>query len=169
MLRLLIALLLPWLSFFFIGRPVQGVVCIILQLTLIGWIPAAIWAVCMIMIKSLARTDSSLTITCYMVLLMTPLALIPASLVWTWPQGIEWLWLIACGVLGTLAQWIMTQAFRVADATVVLPFDFTRLVFSALLGWILFEEFPDIWVWTGGLIILTGVLWMTRLEARGSV
>ena len=43
--RLLIALLLPWLSFFFIGRPVQGIICIVLQLTLIGWIPAAIWAV----------------------------------------------------------------------------------------------------------------------------
>ncbi len=43
--RLLIALLLPWLTFFTIGRPISGVVCLILQLTLIGWIPAAIWAV----------------------------------------------------------------------------------------------------------------------------
>ena len=43
--RLLIALLLPWLTFFTIGRPLSGVVCLILQLTLIGWIPAAIWAV----------------------------------------------------------------------------------------------------------------------------
>ena len=42
--RLLIALLLPWLTFFTIGRPLSGVVCLILQLTLIGWIPAAIWA-----------------------------------------------------------------------------------------------------------------------------
>ena len=43
--RLLIALILPWLTFFTIGRPVAGVVCLILQLTLIGWIPAALWAV----------------------------------------------------------------------------------------------------------------------------
>jgi uncharacterized membrane protein YqaE (UPF0057 family) len=43
--RLLIALLLPWLGFFTIGRPVAGIICLILQLTLIGWIPAAIWAV----------------------------------------------------------------------------------------------------------------------------
>ena len=41
----LLALLLPWLTFFTIGRPLSGVVCLILQLTLIGWIPAAIWAV----------------------------------------------------------------------------------------------------------------------------
>jgi len=43
--RLLIALILPWLLFFTIGRPISGIVCLILQITLIGWIPAAIWAV----------------------------------------------------------------------------------------------------------------------------
>ena len=43
--RLVIALILPWLAFFIIGRPVSGIVCLILQITLIGWAPAAIWAV----------------------------------------------------------------------------------------------------------------------------
>lgn len=43
--RLLIAILLPWLLFFTIGRPIAGVICLILQITVIGWIPAAIWAV----------------------------------------------------------------------------------------------------------------------------
>jgi uncharacterized membrane protein YqaE (UPF0057 family) len=43
--RLLIALILPWLTFFTIGRPIAGMICLILQLTLIGWLPATIWAV----------------------------------------------------------------------------------------------------------------------------
>jgi uncharacterized membrane protein YqaE (UPF0057 family) len=43
--RLIIAFLLPWLTFFTIGRPLAGVLCLILQVTLIGWIPATIWAV----------------------------------------------------------------------------------------------------------------------------
>jgi len=43
--RLIIALILPWLVFFTIGRPLAGLVCLILQVTLIGWLPAAIWAV----------------------------------------------------------------------------------------------------------------------------
>jgi hypothetical protein len=42
--RLLIALLLPWLLFFTIGRPLAGFLCLILQVTLVGWVPAAIWA-----------------------------------------------------------------------------------------------------------------------------
>jgi uncharacterized membrane protein YqaE (UPF0057 family) len=43
--RLLIALFLPWLVFFTIKRPIAGIICLLLQLTLIGWIPATIWAV----------------------------------------------------------------------------------------------------------------------------
>jgi uncharacterized membrane protein YqaE (UPF0057 family) len=43
--RLIISLFLPWLTFFTIGRPIAGVICLILQFTLIGWIPATIWAV----------------------------------------------------------------------------------------------------------------------------
>ncbi|AYQ27292.1 MULTISPECIES: YqaE/Pmp3 family membrane protein [unclassified Polaromonas] len=43
--RLLIALILPWLTFFTIGRPFAGIFCLLLQITLIGWLPATIWAV----------------------------------------------------------------------------------------------------------------------------
>lgn len=43
--RLFIALFLPWLTFFTIGRPFAGIMCLILQFTLIGWLPATIWAV----------------------------------------------------------------------------------------------------------------------------
>ncbi len=45
MLRLILAILIPWLNFFTIGKPIQRVICLNLQLTLIGWIPAAIWSV----------------------------------------------------------------------------------------------------------------------------
>jgi uncharacterized membrane protein YqaE (UPF0057 family) len=43
--RLILAIFLPFLLFFTIGRPVAGIICLVLQLTLIGWIPAALWAV----------------------------------------------------------------------------------------------------------------------------
>ncbi|EGR9535470.1 YqaE/Pmp3 family membrane protein [Escherichia coli] len=42
---MLIAFLLPWLTFFTIGRPLTGIFCLVLQITLLGWIPATIWAV----------------------------------------------------------------------------------------------------------------------------
>ena len=43
--RLLLAIFLPFIVFFTIGRPIAGIICLILQITLIGWIPAALWAV----------------------------------------------------------------------------------------------------------------------------
>jgi uncharacterized membrane protein YqaE (UPF0057 family) len=43
--RLLLAIFLPFVLFFTIGRPIAGIICLILQITLIGWIPAALWAV----------------------------------------------------------------------------------------------------------------------------
>lgn len=43
--RLLISFIFPFLTFFTIGRPIAGIICLLLQITLIGWIPAVIWAV----------------------------------------------------------------------------------------------------------------------------
>ena len=43
--RLLLAIFLPFLTFFTIGRPLAGIICLILQITVIGWLPAALWAV----------------------------------------------------------------------------------------------------------------------------
>jgi len=43
--RLLLAIFLPFLAFFTIGRPFAGIICLILQITVLGWMPAAIWAV----------------------------------------------------------------------------------------------------------------------------
>ena len=43
--RLLLAIFLPFAVFFTIGRPLAGIICLILQVTLIGWIPAALWAI----------------------------------------------------------------------------------------------------------------------------
>ncbi|MCZ6449941.1 MAG: EamA/RhaT family transporter, partial [Deltaproteobacteria bacterium] len=72
------------------------------------------------------------------------------------------------GLFGTLTQRCMTRAYAAADVTVVLPFDFTRLVFSALLGFLVFAEFPDAWIWTGGALIFASILWMSRLETRAN-
>lgn len=43
--RLLLAIFLPFLSFFTIRKPISGIICLLLQITVIGWVPAALWAV----------------------------------------------------------------------------------------------------------------------------
>ncbi len=127
---------------------------------------SATWAFALIAIKILTRTDSSVTITAYMVLLMTPLSLIPASFFWQWPDAGQWVWLFAIGVVGTLSQMAMAQSFRVAEATAVLPFDFSKLIWGTLIGYFVFSEVPDIWTWIGGFIIFAGVSYIAYRESQ---
>jgi len=119
-----------------------------------------------LVIKSLARTESPDTIVVWQMLVFTPFSLVPALFVWQTPSLTQLVLLIGTGLFGTFTQRCLTRAFAAADATVVLPFDFTRLVFSALLGFLLFGEVPDDWTWLGGLLIFLGVSWMARLETR---
>lgn len=127
---------------------------------------AAVWAVTMIIIKQLSRTDSAFTITAYMVILMTPMSLIAAVPVWAWPNGTQLGWLAACGITGTVAQFLMAHAFRLADTSVVLPLDFMKVVWGALIAWLWFSEVVGIWTWIGALIIFTGATYIVFRERR---
>ena len=53
-----------------------------------------------------------------------------------------------------------------ADATVVLPFNFSRLIWAALFGFIAFAEVPDLWTWVGGLVIFASSIYITRFGMR---
>lgn len=119
-----------------------------------------------IIIKSLARTEAPDTIVVWQMVVFAPCSLIPALFLWQTPDFWQFILLASTGLFGTLTQRCLTRAFAAADATIVLPFDFTRLIFAAALGYILFDEFPSLWTWAGGVLIFTAVLWMTRGEAR---
>jgi drug/metabolite transporter (DMT)-like permease len=119
-----------------------------------------------LIVKSLARTEAPDTIVIWMMVVFTPCSLIPALFVWRTPDIWQFVLLASVGLFGTFNQRCLTRAYVAADATVVLPFDFTRLVFSALLGFVFFSELPDLWTWTGGALIFAAVLWMARLEAQ---
>ena len=117
------------------------------------------WAGVMLMTKSLARTESSLTIIAYMTILLTSLSLIPALFVWHWPSWQDLGWLALMGTIGNSVHFIWAQAVREADLSVVMPFDFTKLVWIALLAYLLFGEVPAWTTWGGGaLIFVSGVI-----------
>ena len=121
-------------------------------------------AVSSLTFKSLARTEHPDTIAMYQIFVFTTLSLIPALFVWTLPTLEQLALLILLGLTGNLTQRAMTRAYKVADATVVLPFEYTRLPFAALMGLILFGEFPDHWVWLGGTIIFVATIYMAHRE-----
>lgn len=130
---------------------------------------AAIWACAIVIIKMLSRTDSSVTITAYMVILMTPLSFLSAVFFWQWPNGTQLLWLGLVGVSGTLAQMGMAQAFRMAEATAVLPLDFMKLIWGAMIGYALFGEIPDAGIWIGGVTVFAAATYIAYRESQSKV
>jgi len=126
---------------------------------------ACIWACALLMIKILSRTESSITLTAYMALFLTPLSAIPAAFVWQWPTWEELGWLALMGSVGTLGHLCLAQAFREADATTVLPFDFLRLIWASLLGYFMFGQVPEVLVWVGGAVIFSSTVYLAYREA----
>ncbi len=125
---------------------------------------AITWGGAVIVIKSLSRTDSSVTITAYMVLLLTPMSLVPAVFFWSWPSLIEFFWLALIGIFGTIGHLSMNQAIKLAPTNVVMPIDFIRLIWVAILGYFIFGEQPDAFVWIGGAMIFASALWVAHSE-----
>jgi drug/metabolite transporter (DMT)-like permease len=127
---------------------------------------AVLFAITKMMAKSLSRTDSSPVIVAYVSFVMTPLALVAALFVWRWPTLMEFFWLTVIGVVATGAQLLLVQAYRHADMTVVEPLSFVRLLWAALLGFLIFSEFPDPWVWAGAAVIFLASISLARGETR---
>ena len=119
-----------------------------------------------IMVKVMARTDSTGTIVIYMVLFMTPLSLLPALLVWQTPGLVDLGWAALLGIAGTLGHVCLTRALAAADATLVIPFDYLRLPAVALIAFLAFGEEPSVWTWIGGAVIAASSLYMTLREVR---
>ncbi|MCB2012263.1 MAG: DMT family transporter [Geminicoccaceae bacterium] len=127
---------------------------------------ALMWGSALIAIKLLARTESSLTITLYATLFLTPITFSFAIFNWSWPSYHAMLVLLAIGTLGSLAQMAIAQAMHEADASLVLPLDFTKLLWACLLGYVLFDEIPDIFAIIGGTIILLSVIYIAYRERK---
>lgn len=127
---------------------------------------ALVYAASNTIVKFTTRSDHPDTVVTYLMIYVTPMTLITALFVWTWPTWEQLLLLVGVGVLATLNQRFLSRAFAAADASVVLPFDFSRLPFAAILGFLVFAEFPDVWVWVGGAIIFAASIFVAHREAR---
>lgn len=126
------------------------------------------WGVTLIVIKILSRTETSLTTTVYAGLFTTPCALIVAIPVWKTPSLELLPLLVLLGICGGIGQFCLTQSLRDANLTVVLPIDFTKLVWAAFLGFVLFAEIPDIWTILGGGVIFASACYIALRERKAA-
>ncbi|MDP3520797.1 MAG: DMT family transporter [Hydrogenophaga sp.] len=126
------------------------------------------FAVSVVLVKSLTRTDAAITISFWMLVVQSAIGLVPALLVWQWPSPQAWAWVVVVAFCGTYSHYCFARAMQHADATVVVPMDFLRVPLTALVGWLAYSERLDLFTALGvGLILAGNMLNLLRLPTGG--
>jgi drug/metabolite transporter (DMT)-like permease len=109
-------------------------------------------------VKSLTRTEQTLAIIFWMLVVQSAAGLLPSLYVWTWPEAYVWGWVVVIAFCGTFSHYCMARAMLHADATVVIPMDFLRVPLTATAGWLIYSEQLDLFTVAGAALILIGNL-----------
>lgn len=135
---------------------------------LIVMFTTSMWAIAGLMVKSLTRSEPPLRIIFYMSLFMLLWSL-PAML-WYWrmPDLYHWMLLMMIALLSTIAHWSLVKAYALADVVKLMPFDFTRLLWTGLFAYVVFGETVDAMSWVGGAVILTSAAFLARRDAKAA-
>ncbi len=121
-------------------------------------------ALSIICVKTLSRTESTLTIMLYANTVTTLIAGLLAMSIWETPSTQDLILLMIIGGLGVFSQYCSVTALRYANPSFLAPFEYTRLCFAIPVGYLVFQEIPTMWTLFGSLMIIGGTFGLTRLE-----
>lgn len=125
------------------------------------------YGITMVATKKLTRTDTTFAIVFWMAVIQLPLSLIGSDpLFVTRISGGMILPALGIGIAGLSSHYCLSNAFRAGEAVVVVPLDFLRIPLIALVGWWLYAEELDAFVFLGAGLIIAGVLWNLHAESR---
>jgi len=129
---------------------------------------AFLFALTILVVKTLTRTDSIVTISVYGALMRIPFSLIPAILVWQTPRIEHLAWFAAIGILEAAAAFSFTQALKDADTAVITPMFYLQLIWAAALGYVFFAEVPGTFTWVGAAMIVGATTYIAVRERYSS-
>ena len=127
------------------------------------------FAASLILVKSMTRTEKTLTIIFWMLVIQSLLGLLPGLAVWRWPStGLLWAWVLVIAFCGTYSHYCLANAMRHAEATTIVPMDFLRVPLTAAAGWLVYGERIDLLTVVGtGLILVANLLNLGRAPVAG--
>jgi drug/metabolite transporter (DMT)-like permease len=149
------AIVLGLLGVIIIVRPVVGEIN---PGQMIALAAAVGFGISIAMVKSLTRTENTLAIILWMLVIQSAAGFFPSLYVWIWPSAYAWAWIVVIAFCGTFSHYCMARAMLYADATVVLPMDFLRVPLTAAAGWLIYSERLDMFTLLGAALILSGNL-----------
>lgn len=117
-------------------------------------------------IRRLSQTESTATLLAYQAIFVGALAGIPMIWLWETPDTQGWVLMLGMGALSSVGQWIGVKALRLGEASVVTNIQYMKLIYAAILGYILFLEIPDSYTLIGAAIIIGSSVYMMHRERR---
>lgn len=129
---------------------------------------ALAWALAMVSIRRLGEAgESGVTIVLWFAIGSSAVTLAGSLPLWVWPSAAQWPLLLGIGVLSALAQLFMTEAYRAGETTLVAPFEYSAILWTTLLGVLIWTEAPDAWDALGILALVGSGLFIWHREFRG--
>jgi len=155
------AILVGFIGVLIILRPGSGV---FQWASLMALASAAIYALLMVTTRALKGTESRASLMLYPQLGMSVTSLLIAPFFWTCPSLIEIGVFAVVGALGSAGIFCITQAFRLAPAATVSPYEYTAMIWATLLGYLLWQELPDRFTLAGSAIVISSGLYILYRE-----
>ncbi len=165
------AILVCFVGAFIVSRPdriLMGAEDSLGMAALLPFGAAIAFAVSKLLSRVLAsQGESAESMTFYLLVLMAPLSLVPASYAWVMPSTEYWPWLAAMGIFAAGAHYALTKALAAAEVSFVMPFGYSKIIMSAMIGYVAFGETPkSMTIWIGSLIIFLSVTILSFPEKK---
>jgi len=127
---------------------------------------ALAYAVIVVLIRILSRTDTTASMVFWFLLLLSIGAGALAAPGWVSIRGEDWPWIAAVGLTGWAGQHLITEAFRLAPASLVAPYEYTAMVWAVGIDWIVWEVLPSARMLIGASIVVGAGLYLLNRERQ---
>ena len=127
---------------------------------------AIAWSISIVIAKKLAEKDTVISITFWQAMGCVPLALIASLFVWETPTLTQLLYLLGIAGLGTLGHALIYASLKLGKVSVLLPLDYIRIIWSTLLGFMLFGSLPALHVYAGTFLIISATAFISYREIQ---
>ncbi|MCC6718526.1 MAG: DMT family transporter [Acetobacteraceae bacterium] len=122
------------------------------------------WAVAVVLTRRMSGHDPTATTLLWSAVVGLAAMTLALPFGWVWPRAVDWGLGVALGLVASGGQYLMVQAYRFAPASLLAPFSYSSLLWSATLGWLLFGALPDVWTLAGAVVIVAAGLVAARPE-----
>lgn len=130
---------------------------------------ALAYAIVVVMVRILARTETTAAMVFWYLVLLAAGALIIALPGWVAIVAADWPWIVAIGLAGWAGQYLITEAFRLAPASVVAPFEYSALLWGVAIDWVVWQTLPGVRMFAGSAIVIGAGLYLLYREQQSSL